>query len=92
METLHGRRGRTVAALDNLRYGTHVENMHEKLMDGTSNRGERCGRAKLTLAQVQEIRARLNLGERGRHLATEFGVNEATISLIRSRKNWAWAD
>lgn len=53
-------------------------------------RGERQGGAKLTEAQVHEIRRRRGEGESRKSLEQAFGVAGATISNIVSRKNWGW--
>ena len=48
-------------------------------------------RAKLTVKQVREIRARYRATLRnGGHLAREYGVNNATISHIVRRQTWKW--
>jgi len=44
--------------------------------------------AKLTETIVKEILRRLAAGERGRHLAREFGVHESVVSEIKSGKRW----
>jgi hypothetical protein len=45
--------------------------------------------SKLTLSQVQEIRDRIGRGEKQRDIASEYGVNQSTISLIKTGKNWS---
>lgn len=45
-------------------------------------------KAKLTEAEVVEIRRRLNAGEKGTHLAWEYGVHHTLIYQIKSRKIW----
>jgi len=72
--------------LDNLVYGTNAENQADRILHGTSNRGERHGNHRLTEQQVLEIYARR--AERG--LAGEFGVSVETISAIRTGRAWGW--
>lgn len=55
-------------------------------------RGERHSQAKLTEAQVREIRSRVAAGEVQRRLAAEYGVNVATVCNIVNRKIWAHVD
>lgn len=55
---------------------------------GSQSRGSRSGRAKLSEAQVVEIRARLRGGATVRGLAREFGVSQPTVQRIRDRKVW----
>lgn len=54
-------------------------------------RGERSGRAKLTAADVMEIRRRAALGGKGTiaALGREFRIAPQSVSLIVQRKNWA---
>lgn len=52
---------------------------------------ENCRRgvnAKLTAAQVGEIRRRRTAGERGTDLAREYGVRATTISMIHTGRTW----
>lgn len=68
-----------------LYWGTHARNIADRQARGRQACGERNGRAKLTVAQVREIRARA--GSR-RALAREFGVDPATIRDIMKGKIW----
>lgn len=74
---------------EHLETGTQVDNEADKVRDGTTNRGERCGTAKLTNEQVADIRRRV--GQKGVELAKEFGVSKATISQILSATTWTTA-
>lgn len=60
-------------AVANLRWGTHQENMRDMAAKG------RGGLQKLTAADVAAIRSRRSAGERGRDLATTYGVSEQRI-------------
>jgi len=72
--------------LSNLRWDTPKNNHADKVRHGTTNRGERCGTAKLTLEQVRAIRQDNRLQ---RIIAAEYGVKDNTISRIKSGKRWA---
>jgi hypothetical protein len=76
-------------ALDNLRWGTHLENCVDRDRHGKHHKGARCSWAKLTEDQVREIRAKYvdRYGEQTR-LAREYGVNPATIRTIVKGVNW----
>jgi hypothetical protein len=74
--------------LDNLVYGTHTENEHDKIEHGTKIYGERNGQSKLLETQVLEIKSRLVLGEDYKALAVEFDVHLMTIWRIKKEKNW----
>jgi hypothetical protein len=59
---------------------------------GRSTRGELNPRAKLTLAQVDEIRARVAAGESKAAVARSLGVHETTVGDIALSKNWAYGE
>jgi hypothetical protein len=50
---------------------------------GTGNPG-----AKLTEAQVREMRERVAAGAKQRHIAREYGISEGSLSSIVNRKTW----
>jgi hypothetical protein len=67
--------------------GLHVENMRDAAQKGRLGRarGERCGAAKLTAADVLFIRSSpLGSGE----LAARFGVSATRICQIRKGRGW----
>lgn len=74
--------------LDHLFLGTPAENTRDMVTKGrkVSHVGESNPRARLTEADVREIRAS-PLGRRD--LAERYGVSQATIGMIRTRRNWA---
>ena len=88
METLHGPGGMFDNRPANLSFGTHRQNIQDKIRDGTMSRGESHGLAKLTEAQVTEIRERYSAGENQYALARVFGVDQTTISPLLSGKTW----
>lgn len=75
----------------NLQYGTAKENEADKKLHGTHLEGERHPQAKLTAAQVVEIRARyipyckLNCANA---LAREYSITASQITRIINRKAW----
>jgi len=71
--------------VSNLRWDTHKSNIHDRITHGTSNRGERCGTAKLTLEQVNAIRKDTRLQ---RLIAADYGIAESMISRIKNGKRW----
>lgn len=73
-------------ALDNLRWDDTAGNQSDRVKHGTSNRGERSSTAKLTEAQVLEIRADPRVQSK---IATEFGISRQNVSIIKRRINWA---
>lgn len=75
-----------------LRLGTHAENMADMARKGRATgkgkSGEDSALAKITAAQVLEIRA-LSTGERQRDMAVRYGISQANFSCIVRRKTWA---
>lgn len=63
---------------ENLIWGTHEENMQDMSRLGTTRA--------LTPKQVEDIRFRLWVGEQGRLLAQEYGVDGSVISHVKNRK------
>lgn len=75
-------------ALDNLRWGTHEENMKDRDRHGRTARGDRSGPAKLTEAQVRKIRMLLKEGAKSIAMARQFSVSRSTIHRIKQRIHW----
>ena len=71
--------------LGNLRWGTPASNQRDRVKHGTSNRGEQCGTAKLTEAQVLAIRS-----DPRRHveIAAEYHIQQSQISRIKNGQRW----
>lgn len=74
--------------LENLQWGTRSENEQDKVLHGTSNRGERQGNSRLTKAQVKRIRKMRADGHTCTALGVMFGVSHAHISSITLGKCW----
>lgn len=73
---------------EHLRWATPKQNTADKTEHGTQTYGQRHPRAKLTTAQVIEIRELKRQGVRHRAIADQFGVAESTISRIVNNKKW----
>lgn len=71
-----------------LRLGTLQENAEDRMRDGTTKRGSEANRAKLTEAQVIEIRSRYASGETVRQLAALFGLTRGPVWSIVRRRTW----
>lgn len=74
--------------VSNLKWGTRSENEQDKVLHGKSCRGEKHGSAKLTSADVLEIRRRAANGERQLNIAKDFHVKQQAISNIVIRRAW----
>jgi hypothetical protein len=73
----------------NLLWGTAAENHADTLRCDHIYRGEDHPGAKLTDAQITEIRALRAAGVSGLRLAARFGVSHRLIYLIEQRKAWS---
>lgn len=69
--------------------GTHGTNTRDAMLRGRTARGERIAHAKLTEESVQAIRSS---SESGPVLAARYGIGVKHVSVIRTRKAWAWLD
>ncbi|WP_242217995.1 HNH endonuclease signature motif containing protein [Shinella zoogloeoides] len=79
---------------DHLFLGTMAENVADMITKGRKavparRRGETNPTAKLTTAQVLEIRARSAIGEGSGSLGRAFGMDSSTIRAIVRREIWA---
>lgn len=85
--------------LTNLRYGTHKENMNDKMKHSRhfqpDNMGEKCGAAKLTNKEVLVIREMLRYGMDSQNrrlsrtkIAKMFGVGVRAIGDIANDVTW----
>lgn len=74
-----------------LRWATRQENAADMVAHGRSVRGERHKDAKLTEAQVREIR-RLKGVLSQREIAKRFEVTKNAVAMIHHGKSWGWLD
>lgn len=72
-----------------LRWATVTENQQDRVLHGTSNRGERSATAILTEADVIYIRDAVKDRTQA-DLARSYGVHQTTISDIITRRRWSW--
>lgn len=75
--------------LANLAWGTPLENSNDKHIHGTIPCGEKAGSAKLTEADVREIRVRLGTKSL-RALGAEFGVSHTAIRRAALGIKWGY--
>lgn len=79
-------------APNHLRWATRSENIRDRIEHGTSNRGERCAKAKITEAQVREIRELIKAGISQSEIAKLYCISQTNVSYIKNRVNWAWLE
>jgi hypothetical protein len=90
MEMCHGPNGKLDDSLQNLSWGTRSKNMgKDKLRDGTANRGEKSGLAKLSSQQVLRIK-KLKGKVPQSLIANVYGVSTGAIHKIFYGKSWSW--
>lgn len=66
----------------------HWTRRYPDLAAQSAPKGEAVGTARLTAAQVSEIRMRSAAGEEGKALAAAYGVSRAAVSLLLNGKTW----
>lgn len=88
-EACHRDGDRTNNALSNLRYDTISANQMDRVIHGTSNRGTQHANSILDEEKVRAIRI-----DPRRHglIAADFGVSNGCVSLIKTRRTWAWLE
>lgn len=75
-----------------LRWDTERANQADKIIDGTTNRGERSASAKLNQDQVRSIPTRNKAGESQRSLGREYGISHRQVRAILARTKWTWLE
>ena len=86
----HGPKGNQCNEVTNLSWGTREKNNGpDKVRDGTDNRGENHGSAKLNKMQVRVIRRLLeSKSMTQKEIGDIFGVKQVSISKIKTGKTW----
>jgi hypothetical protein len=89
MLCLHWDDNRVNNRIENLRWGTLLDNASDSIRNGRQPRGEKSPRAKLTEDQVREIRHRAsNEGISGKMLASQYGMGHSTVLGIVNGQSW----
>lgn len=94
MQARHRDNNRMNPRLSNLRWGTHAQNMADKIEHGTSGAGEERptqsgenhGMAKITNEIARKIRDERLAGAKLRVVAAKYGVHFSTVSVIARGK------
>lgn len=91
MHVLHKCDVRVCVNPDHLFLGTNQDNVNDRVAKGRSWRaqGVKHHFAKLTEADVRDIRDRAKVWGMGRALAKEYGVSTAVISAVKRGQRWA---
>lgn len=89
MECRHLNGVRTDNRIENLRWGTKLENAKDRTLHGTENIGEKHGHSKLTEPEVIEMRKCYAVGGLShRDIATMFGISKSQTGHILRGKYW----
>ena len=88
-EVLHRNGNKGDNRLENLKWGTKVENKRDRRRHGTSTQGENNVRAKLTDGKVRSMRRSFARGGISRkQLVRDYGVSKTTVVGILNRSIW----
>lgn len=85
-ECLHGDGDRKNASLNNLKWGSRLENCADRLRHGNTARGERVGPAKLTEDRARAIRSDTRTLMA---IATDYNVHFSTVARVKRGTTWA---
>ena len=74
--------------IENLRWGTQVENCADRARHGRNNEGERHHLSKLKVEDVKKIKSLLDSGHTCEEIAEMFNVVNGTIWFIKNGRTW----
>lgn len=92
IQCCHNNGVRSDNRLENLRWDTAKNNQVDRILHGTTNRGERNTNNKLNCWQVRVVRRYYEMYGFGAQteIAKIFGVVRTTIQSIIVRRTWSW--
>lgn len=89
MECAHANGVRTDNRLENLRWATHKENSHDRLLHGTHPRGDSHVSSRLSAEKVVAMRHDYASGKFTHdQMAAKYGVSSTTARYAISRRSW----
>lgn len=88
MESCHGKKGKDVNRVDNLRWGTRLSNSHDIDLHGTRLLGDHHPSAILKETDVAEIKAFCKKRGDRTTIARKYNVSVGTINDIMQNKTW----
>jgi hypothetical protein len=69
--------------------GTHLDNVHDRVVKGRSAKGEAHGLSKLTDGDVRQMRIEHSCGASYRALGRQYGVDRANVRSVVTGKTWS---
>jgi len=84
----HGSQGPLCNEVNNLSYGTVVQNSKDQWRDGTKRYGEKCSWSKLTTSEVLMIKELYEKGTKGKELAIMFEISHSRVCDIVKGRGW----
>jgi len=84
----HKNDNKTDSFVENLFWGSHKDNMMDKVKKNRQAKGENIGSSKLRSADVLIIKELLKSNLKQKEIAIRFNVSPVAISYIKHRKTW----
>lgn len=92
MECCHNDGDPTNNKVTNLRWDTRSGNHADRLIHGTSNRGERHGMSRLAKKDVLKIKKLFSNGLSQARIAKMFSISQQHVSKVVNGKRWGWLE
>jgi hypothetical protein len=89
LEICHNNGIKTDCRLENLRLDTKSSNEKDKVLHGTSNRGEQCGQNKYKTELILKIRNELNTIT-PKEISKKYNISYPYIIKIKNKERWSW--
>lgn len=89
LEVCHNNGIKTDCRLENLRLDTKSANEMDKVLHGTSNRGERDGHNKYPTELILKIKEECNLIT-PKEISKKYGIPYPYIIKIKNKQRWSW--
>ena len=85
LDTMHLDGNRLNNSITNLAWGSRTDNMRMASKHGTTNRGAKNPKCKLTADAVLKIRSDKR---KQKEIAEDYGIDQSTVSNIKTRQRW----
>ena len=93
MECCHGDATPGNNKVENLRWGTRLENARDMVLHGHSVRGSKSKHAIIDEMQAISIRRLINIcGWKSKEVAALYGISRRGVGFIKEQRNWRWLE